>query len=233
MLPEPNVVPILEAHLFIVKQPKIPFMSFGRYRWFDPPMHAPGPSLIAKPRCHVWNIILHGTWALEDEGDIRDYGNAVHKAYFDWFVKMNKDKYDKIESEPHYVLAPLTAVPDIVYCKGNECGVIEVKSYSTDKLDKALPQLALYVYIMRRVGINVTQAYLVLRNAVLPYNIQFLYREGEQAFRTLRTWIREPPRKPYASCHKCPYALVCRIPKPTLVDNGTPNPGAVTQLALA
>lgn len=123
--------------------------------------------------------MLYGTWGLE-EGDIKEYGNAVHEAYFEWFKKANEGKYDKIEVEPHYVLAPLTAVPDIVYCKNGVCGVIEVKSYSTDKLDKAVPQLALYAYIMRQVGINIVQAYLVLRNAVLPQNVQFLYRNSGQ-----------------------------------------------------
>ncbi|MFP3313468.1 MAG: hypothetical protein RXO28_03020 [Thermocladium sp.] len=72
--------------------------------------------------------MLYGTWGLE-EGDIKEYGNAVHEAYFEWFKKANEGKYDKIEAEPHYVLAPLTAVPDIVYCKNGVCGVIEVKIF--------------------------------------------------------------------------------------------------------
>jgi hypothetical protein len=126
---------------------------------------------------------------------------------------VNGSLYDRVLVEESFNLAPFSAKPDIVYCLNDECGVIEVKGFSTDKLAKALPQLSMYVYILRSLGVNLVQAWLVMRNAVLPFNPDALMRDGEHWFRVVRNWIRKPPSGPAVDCRKCPYALVCRIRK--------------------
>jgi len=93
------------------------------------------------------------------------------------------------------VLAPFTVKPDIFYCKANECGVIEVNGFSTDKIAKALPQLSMYAYILRSLGINLVQAWLVMRNAVLPFNPDYLVRDGEP-WHGCEELDKEPTKRP-------------------------------------
>jgi len=212
MLPTPILKPITELHLKLKVKPATPLLTFGRYAWASPP-HPPGPSLAGKPPCVAWNTTHLGMWEFKKKLHNIAYGEALHEAYTEWFVKENGKLYDKILIEPHYVLAPFTAKPDILYCLNGECGIIEVKSFSTDKLAKALPQLSMYAYILRSLGINLVQAWLVMRNAVLPFNPDALVRDGEHWFRVVRNWVRNPPRGPAVDCRKCPYALVCRIRK--------------------
>jgi CRISPR/Cas system-associated exonuclease Cas4 (RecB family) len=93
---------------------------------------------------------------------------------------------------------------------------VEVKSYSVNRIDEAKPQLALYVYGLRSLGFNIVQAFIALRDAVVEEPVGELEALGGEWFRELRRMVREPPDKPSRSCFKCPYALVCRVPKPTL-----------------
>jgi hypothetical protein len=83
-------------------------------------------------------------------------------------------------------------------------------------MDEALPQLSIYVYGLRSIGLKLTQAWLVMRDAVTSLNVKELHAMGEYQYRYLRDAIRTPPDKPSHSCFKCPYALVCRVPKPSL-----------------
>jgi CRISPR/Cas system-associated exonuclease Cas4 (RecB family) len=164
----------------------------------------------------VWNTLLYGSWVIEGEENGLEYGEAIHKAYEDWFIKANSALYDEVLLEAPFALAPFTLRPDILYRKGDEYGVVEVKSYGASRLSEAKPQLGLYVYGLRSIGLKVTQAYLALRDAVVEEDVDGLYAIGEYWFRALRSMIRNPPEKPSRSCFKCPYALVCRIPKPSL-----------------
>jgi len=93
---------------------------------------------------------------------------------------------------------------------------VEVKSYSVSRIDEAKPQLAVYVYGLRSIGLKVVQAFLALRDAVVEEPVDELEALGGEWFRELRNAIRTPPDKPGRSCFKCPYALVCRVPKPSL-----------------
>ena len=145
-----------------------------------------------------------------------EYGEAVHRAYEDWFLKANSGLYDEILLEAPFALAPLTLRPDILYGKNGEYGVVEVKSYGASRLSEAKPQLALYVYGLRSIGLKVVQAFIVLRDAVVEEDVDKLEALGGEWFGELRRMVREPPDKPGRSCFKCPYALVCRVPKPTL-----------------
>jgi len=189
MLPTPILKPITELHLKLKVKPATPLLTFGRYAWASPP-YPPGPSLAGKPPCVAWNTTHLGMWEFKKKLHNIAYGEALHEAYTEWFVKENGRLYDTILIEPHYVLAPFTAKPDILYCLNGECGIIEVKSFSTDKLAKALPQLSMYAYILRSLGINLVQAWLVMRNAVLPFNPDALVRDGEHWFRVVRNWVR-------------------------------------------
>jgi|GEM_PF-1935086 len=214
MLPRPILKPIAQTPL-AKQEPKKPIAKFGRFLWLDGPSN-PGPSLAGKPHCVVWNTILHGSWVIEGEEDGLEYGEAVHRAYEDWFIKANSGLYDEVLLEAPFALAPLTLRPDIIYRKGDEYGVVEVKSYSVNRIDEALPQLAVYVYGLRSIGFNVVQAFLALRDAVVEEPVEELYKIGGEWFGELRRMVREPPDKPSRSCFKCPYALVCRVPKPSL-----------------
>ena len=215
MLPKPILKPIAQTPLAMVQEPRTPIAKFGRFIWLKEP-HNPGPSLAGKPHCIVWNTLLYGSWVLEGEEDGLEYGEAVHRAYEDWFVKANSALYDEVLLEAPFALAPLTLRPDILYRRGGEYGIVEVKSYSVNRIDEALPQLALYVYGLRSIGFNVVQAFIALRDAVVEEPVEELYKTGEGWFRELRRMVRNPPDKPSRSCFKCPYALVCRVPKPSL-----------------
>jgi CRISPR/Cas system-associated exonuclease Cas4 (RecB family) len=212
MLPTPILKSITELHLRLKVEPVTPILTIGKYAWASPP-HPPGPALAGKPPCQAWSTAHFGMWEFKKKLHNIGYGEALHKAYAEWFIRENGKLYDTILIEPHYVLAPFTAKPDIVYCLNGECGLIEVKGFSTDKLAKALPQLSMYAYILRSLGVNLVQAWLVMRNAVLPFNPDYLVRDGEHWFRVVRNWIRKPPKGPAVDCRKCPYALVCRIRK--------------------
>ena len=216
MLPKPILKPITNIYPKPEEnEPKTPIAKFGRFIWLKEP-HNPGPSLAGKPPCIVWNTLLDGSWVLEGEEDGLEYGEAVHRAYEDWFVKVNGGLYDEVLLEAPFALAPLTLRPDILYGKGGEYGIVEVKSYSVSRVDEALPQLALYVYGLRSLGFNVVQAFIALRDAVVEEPVNELEAIGEGWFRELRRMVRNPPDKPGRSCFKCPYALVCRVPKPSL-----------------
>jgi len=215
MLPKPILKPIAQTPLAMVQEPRTPIAKFGRFIWLKEP-HNPGPSLAGKPHCIVWNTLLYGSWVLEGEEDGLEYGEAVHRAYEDWFIKANEGLYDEILLEAPFALAPLTLRPDILYRKGGEYGIVEVKSYGASRIDEAKPQLALYVYGLRSIGFNVVQAFIALRDAVVEEPVEELYKTGEHWFGALRLMVRNPPDKPGRSCFKCPYALVCRVPKPTL-----------------
>jgi CRISPR/Cas system-associated exonuclease Cas4 (RecB family) len=69
---------------------------------------------------------------------------------------------------------------------------------------------------LRSIGFNVVQAFIVLRDAVVEEPVEELYKIGGEWFGELRRMVRNPPEKPGRSCFKCPYALVCRVPKPSL-----------------
>jgi CRISPR/Cas system-associated exonuclease Cas4 (RecB family) len=215
MLPKPILKPIAQTPLAMVQEPRTPIAKFGRFIWLKEP-HNPGPSLAGKPHCIVWNTLLYGSWVLEGEEDGLEYGEAVHRAYEDWFLRANSALYDEVLLEAPFALAPLTLRPDILYRRGGEYGIVEVKSYSVNRIDEALPQLALYVYGLRSIGFNVVQAFIALRDAVVEEPVEELYKTGEGWFRELRRMVRNPPDKPSRSCFKCPYALVCRVPKPSL-----------------
>ena len=216
MLPRPILKPIAEVPVTPQSNcGRRPIARFGRFIWLDGPSN-PGPSLAGKPHCVVWNTILHGSWVIEGGEDGLEYGEAVHRAYEDWFLKANSGLYDEVHLEAPFALAPLTLRPDILYGKNGEYGVVEVKSYGASRLSEAKPQLGLYVYGLRSIGLKVTQAYLALRDAVVEEDVDELHKIGEYWFRALRSMIRNPPKKPSRSCFKCPYALVCRIPKPSL-----------------
>jgi CRISPR/Cas system-associated exonuclease Cas4 (RecB family) len=214
MLPKPILKPIAQTPL-AKQEPRTPIAKFGRFLWLKEP-HNPGPSLAGKPHCVVWNTLLYGSWVLEGEEDGLEYGEAVHRAYEDWFLKANGSLYDEVLLEAPFALAPLTLRPDILYRKGGEYGIVEVKSYSVNRIDEAKPQLALYVYGLRSIGLKVVQAFIVLRDAVVEEPVEELETTGERWFRELRRMVRNPPDKPSRSCFKCPYALVCRVPKPSL-----------------
>jgi len=215
MLPKPILKPIAETPLTTVQEHRTPIAKFGRFLWLKEPGN-PGPSLAGKPHCIVWNTLLYGSWVLEGEEDGLEYGEAVHRAYEDWFVKANSALYDEVRLEAPFALAPFTLRPDILYSKNGEYGIVEVKSYGASRVDEAKPQLALYVYGLRRLGLKVTQAFLALRDAVVEEDANELEAIGGEWFRELRRMVREPPDKPSRSCFKCPYALVCRVPKPSL-----------------
>jgi CRISPR/Cas system-associated exonuclease Cas4 (RecB family) len=216
MLPKPILKPITNIYPKPEEnETKKPIAKYGRFLWLKEP-HNPGPSLAGKPHCIVWNSILYGSWVLEGEEDGLEYGEAVHRAYEDWFLKANGSLYDEVLLEAPFALAPLTLRPDILYGKGGEYGIVEVKSYSVNRVDEALPQLALYVYGLRSLGFNVVQAFIALRDAVVEEPVEELYKAGEGWFRELRNAIRTPPGRPSRSCFRCPYALVCRVPKPSL-----------------
>jgi CRISPR/Cas system-associated exonuclease Cas4 (RecB family) len=216
MLPKPILKPITNIYPKPEEnEPKKPIAKYGRFLWLDGPSN-PGPSLAGKPHCVVWNTLLYGSWVIEGEEDGLEYGEAIHRAYEEWFVKANGSLYDEVLLEAPFALAPLTLRPDILYRKGDEYGVVEVKSYSVSRVDEAKPQLGLYVYGLRSIGFNVVQAFIVLRDAVVEENANELEAIGEYWFRELRRMVRNPPGKPGRSCFKCPYALVCRVPKPSL-----------------
>jgi len=69
---------------------------------------------------------------------------------------------------------------------------------------------------LRSLGLNIVQAFIALRDAVVEEDVDKLEALGEGWFRALKNAIRTPPDKPGRSCFRCPYALVCRVPKPTL-----------------
>jgi KaiC domain protein len=209
-----------------------PIIRLGRFLMLDGP-HNPGPSLLHKPKCIAWNTIVHGSWATEDDLKDTTYGEAVHRAYYDWFVKYNN--YEIVQLEPHIVISRVSAKPDIVYCNdNNECGIIEVKSYGLDatKVRQAKEQLAVYVYMLSQFA-TVEQAWLVLRDAVLPMKISELVGLGGELFEVLRRLPRDVPEKPYNSCHRCPFARVCFVRKPVLVEPQpqTPNPLVLALIA--
>jgi len=215
MLPRPILKPISQTPLAKPQEHRTPIAKYGRFLWLDGPSN-PGPSLAGKPHCVIWNTILYGSWVIEGEEDGLDYGNRVHKAYAEWFLKTNGSLYDKVHIEEAFIYPPFTLRPDILYSKNGEYGIIEVKSYGSNRIDEALPQLSIYVYGLLNIGIPLKQAYLALRDAVVEGDVDGLYAIGEYWFRALRSMIRNPPEKPSRSCFKCPYALVCRIPKPSL-----------------
>jgi len=215
MLPKPILKPIAQTPLTMVQEPRTPIAKYGRFLWLKEP-HNPGPSLAGKPHCIVWNSILYGSWVIEGEEDGLEYGEAIHRAYEEWFLRTNSALYDEILLEAPFALAPLTLRPDILYRKGGEYGVVEVKSYSVNRIDEAKPQLAVYVYGLRSLGFNVVQAFIVLRDAMVEEDVNELEAIGEHWFGELRRMVRNPPDKPGRSCFRCPYALVCRVPKPTL-----------------
>ena len=216
MLPKPILKPITNIYPKPEEnETKTPIAKFGRFIWLKEP-HNPGPSLAGKPHCIVWNTLLYGSWVLEGEEDGLEYGEAVHRAYEDWFLKANSALYDEVLLEAPFALAPFTLRPDILYGKNGEYGIVEVKSYSVNRVDEAKPQLALYVYGLRSIGLKVVQAFLVLRDAVVEEPVEELEAIGGEWFRALRRMVRNPPDKPGRSCFKCPYALVCRVPKPSL-----------------
>jgi CRISPR/Cas system-associated exonuclease Cas4 (RecB family) len=216
MLPTPILKTVSEIyHKPEENEPRKPIAKYGRFIWLDGPSN-PGPSLAGKPHCVIWNTILYGSWVIEGSEDGLDYGNRIHKAYAEWFLKTNGSLYDDIKVEVAFALAPLTLRPDILYGKNGEYGIVEVKSYGAGRIDEALPQLSIYVYGLRTIGFNITQAFLVMRDAVVGESVDALYKMGEYQFKYLRDAIRMPPDKPGRSCFKCPYALVCRIPKPSL-----------------
>jgi KaiC domain protein len=222
----------LRQYLEQVVQEGEPIIRLGRYLMLDGP-HNPGPSLLHKPRCIAWNSIVHGSWATEDELKDTTYGEAVHRAFFDWFTKYNN--YEIVQLEPHVVIGRVSARPDIVYCNdNNECGVIEVKSYGLDatRVRVAKEQLAVYAYMLSQFA-TVEQAWLVLRDAVLPMKISELAGLGRELFEELRRLPREPPEKPYNSCHRCAFARVCLVRKPVLVEPQpqTPNPLVLALIA--
>jgi len=215
MLPKPILKPIAQTPLAKPQEHGTPIAKYGRFIWLDGPSN-PGPSLAGKPHCVVWNTLLYGSWVLEGEEDGLEYGEAVHKAYEDWFLKANGSLYDEVLLEAPFALAPLTLRPDILYRRGGEYGIVEVKSYGASRIDEAKPQLGLYVYGLRSIGFNVVQAFIALRDAVVEEPVDKLEAIGGEWFRELRRMVREPPDKPSRSCFKCPYALVCRVPKPSL-----------------
>jgi KaiC domain protein len=222
----------LRQYLEQVTQEGKPIIKIGRFLMLDGP-HNPGPSLLNKPRCIAWNSIVHGSWATEDDLKDTTYGEAVHRAFFDWFVKYNN--YEVVQLEPHIVISRVSARPDIVYCNdNNECGIIEVKSFGLDatKVRQAREQLAVYAYMLSQFA-TVEQAWLVLRDAVLPMKISELIELGRELFEVLRRLPREPPEKPYNSCHRCPFARVCLVRKPVLVEPQpqTPNPLVLVLIA--
>ena len=210
MLPTPTLKPITELNLKPKIEPVTPILTFGKYALVTQPK-PPGPSLAGKPPCQAWNTVHLGMWEFKKKLHNIAYGEALHRAYAEWFIRVNGKLYDRVLVEESFNLAPFSAKPDIVYCRANECGVIEVKGFSTDKLSKALPQLSMYAYILRSLGVNLVQAWLVMRNAVLPFNPDYLVSDGEHWFRVVRNWVRRPPSGPSVDCRKCPYALVCRI----------------------
>ena len=215
MLPRPILKPIAQTPLAKPQEHRTPIAKYGRFLWLKEP-HNPGPSLAGKPHCVVWNTLLYGSWVLEGDEDGLEYGEAVHRAYEDWFLKTNSALYDEVLLEAPFALAPLTLRPDILYGKNGEYGIVEVKSYGASRLSEALPQLAVYVYGLRSIGLKVTQAFLVLRDAVVEEGVEELHKIGGEWFEALRSMVRNPPEKPSRSCFKCPYALVCRVPKPSL-----------------
>jgi len=216
MLPTPVLKTVSEIYPKPEEgEPRKPIAKYGRFIWLDGPSN-PGPSLAGKPHCVIWNTILYGSWVIEGEEDGLDYGNRVHKAYAEWFLKTNGSLYDKVHVEDAFIYPPFTLRPDILYGKNGEYGIVEVKSYGSNRIDEALPQLSIYVYGLRNLGFNITQAFLVMRDTVTSLNVEELYPMGEYQFKYLRDAIRTPPDKPGRSCFKCPYALVCRVPKPSL-----------------
>jgi hypothetical protein len=94
---------------------------------------------------------------------------------------------------------------------------VEIKSYGLDKLSTARMQVAVYAYMLNQF-VSVAQAWLVLRDAVLPMRVSELVELGRELFEELRRLPREPPNKPSTSCHRCPFARVCLVPKPVLVQ---------------
>jgi KaiC domain protein len=222
----------LKPYLEQVVQEGKPIIRLGRYIMTDGP-HNPGPSLLHKPKCIAWNSVIHGAWATDD--DLRDttYGEAVHRAFFDWFVKYNN--YPIVQLEPHIVITRVSAKPDIVYCNdNNECGIIEVKSYGLDasKVRQAKEQLAVYVYMLNQFA-TVEQAWLVLRDAVIPMRVSELVGLGGGLFEELRRLPRDVPEKPYNSCHRCAFARVCLVRKPVLVEPQPQNPNPLVLILIA
>jgi len=216
MLPTPVLKTVSEIYPKPEEgEQKKPIAKYGRFIWLDGPSN-PGPSLAGKPHCVIWNTILYGSWVIEGGEDGLDYGNRVHKAYAEWFLKTNGSLYDKVHIEEAFIYPPFTLRPDILYGKNGEYGIIEVKSYGSNRIDEAMPQLSIYVYGLLNIGIQLKQAYLVLRDAVVSQDVNALYEMGRYHYNYLRDAIRTPPDKPGRSCFKCPYALVCRIPKPSL-----------------
>ena len=193
-----------------------PIIKIGRYVMIDGP-HNPGPSLLNKPKCIAWSTVVHGSRVTNEDLKDTTYGEAVHRAYYDWFTRHNRH-YGKIALEPHIVIGRVTARPDIVYCNNEgECGVVEIKSYGLDKLSTARMQVAVYAYMLNQF-VGVAQAWLVLRDAVLPLRVSELVELGRELFEELRRLPREPPSKPSTSCHRCPFARVCLVPKPVLAQ---------------
>jgi KaiC domain protein len=222
----------LKPYLEQVVQEGKPIIRLGRFLMLDGP-HNPGPSLLHKPRCIAWNSVIHGAWATEDDLKDTTYGEAVHRAFFDWFIKYNN--YEIVQLEPHIVISRVSARPDIVYCNdNNECGVIEVKSFGLDatKVRVAKEQLAVYVYMLGQFA-TVEQAWLVLRDAVLPMRISELVELGRGLFEELRRLPRDVPEKPYNSCHRCPFARVCLVRKPVLVEPQPQNPNPIVLVLIA
>jgi KaiC domain protein len=222
----------LKPYLEQVVQEGKPIIRLGRFLMLDGP-HNPGPSLLHKPKCIAWNSVIHGAWATEDDLKDTTYGEAVHRAFFDWFVKYNN--YEIVQLEPHIVIGRVSGKPDIVYCNdNNECGIIEVKSYGLDamKVRQAKEQLAVYVYMLSQFA-TVEQAWLVLRDAVIPMRVSELVELGRELFEELRRLPRDVPEKPYNSCHRCPFARVCLVKKPVLVEPQPQNPNPIVLALIA
>jgi hypothetical protein len=138
MLPTPTLKSILELNLKSRVEPVKPILMIGKYALVSPPK-PPGPSLAGKPPCQAWNTVHFGMWEFRRKLHNIGYGEALHRAYAEWFISVNGSLYDKILVESHFNLAPFTAKPDIVYCLNGECGLIEVKGFQRIRLPRRFP----------------------------------------------------------------------------------------------
>jgi len=108
MLPTPNLKPITELRLKPKVEPFKPILTYGKYAWASPP-HPPGPALAGKPPCQAWNTAHFGMWEFKRKLHNIAYGEALHRAYAEWFISVNGSLYDNgqvlpfMAGLPHYV----------------------------------------------------------------------------------------------------------------------------------